>query len=111
MLAAMSVSRLFTVIGDMNIRRNMTELNIASRESMKNAQVIDCVSLVAFDEALSNIRKESSVLIVAAVTEFIMSIGDCGTVASTIDPVLSELTNKLCGFCLLRPNLQVHTLH
>ena len=33
----MSVSRLFTIIGDSNVRRNMTGLNVASREAMKKA--------------------------------------------------------------------------
>ena len=103
----MSVSRLFTVIGDLNIKRNMTGLNVASREAMKSAQVIDCVSMATLDDALNNVRKESTVLVIAAFTEFILSGGDCGTIASSIDPILAELSTKIKGFCSFRPDLKV----
>ena len=43
------MSPLFSIIGDSNIRRNMTGLNIASRSSMKSAQIIDCVSLATIE--------------------------------------------------------------
>ena len=42
----MSISRVYTIIGDANIRRNMTTLNIASRDIMKKAEVM--TFLVAF---------------------------------------------------------------
>ena len=103
----MSVSRLFTVIGDLNVRRNMTGLNIASRETMKSAQVIDCVSMSTLDDALNGVRPESTVLVIAAITEFLLSGGDCGTIASSIDPILAELSTKINGFCAFKPTLQV----
>ena len=46
------MSRMISVVGDDNVRRNMTGLNIASREAMKNSQVIDCAVLASFDTAL-----------------------------------------------------------
>ena len=54
-------SRIFSVIGDANVKRNMTELNIASREVMKNAQVINYVPPASFDAAFQEIRPESEV--------------------------------------------------
>ena len=45
-------SRIFSVIGDANVKRNMTSLNIASREVMKNAQVIDYLGVSPIDQAL-----------------------------------------------------------
>ena len=107
----MSISRLFTVIGDANFRRNMTGLNIASRESMKTAQLIDCVHLANLDKALQEVRAESSVLIIASMTEFIVSSGDCGTIFSSVDPVLADVATKLSGFCAFRPTLQVSFGH
>ena len=106
----MSVSRLFTVVGDLNIKRNMTGLNVASRETMKSAQVIDCVSMATLDDALNDVRKESTVLVIAAFTEFLLSGGDCGTIASSIDPILAELSTKIKGFCAFRPNLKVRRI-
>ena len=36
-----TMSRLISIIGDANVRRNMAGLNVSSRDAMKNAQVID----------------------------------------------------------------------
>lgn len=102
----MSVSRLFSVIGDANVRRNMTGLNIASRDVMKAAQVIDCTMLSDFDRALSEVKPESNALIVASVTEFLIASGDCGTIFSSIDPPLASFAAKLINFCAFKPDIQ-----
>ena len=96
-----------SIIGDANIRRNMTGLNMASRESMKNSQVIDCSVLASFDAALGSVRSESSVCIVASITEFLVASGDCGTIFSTIDPILATFVQKLHDFCGRHPALKV----
>ena len=102
----MSVSRLFTIIGDGNVRRNMTGLNIASRPSMKSAQIID-VSVASIEPSLTEIRAESNVCIIAAVTGFLLLGGDAGTVAASVDPALTTLRDKIFGLCHSRPTLQV----
>ena len=102
------MSRLFSIIGDSNIRRNMTGLNVASRESMKTAQIIDCTTLPNIDNSFHEVRAESEVLILAAITDFLISGGNCGTIFSTIDPILATFTTKVMTFCAFRPNLQVH---
>ena len=97
---------MFTIIGDANVRRNMTALNIASRPSMKAAQIIDYLGVTPIDVALHEVRQESTVLIIAAVTEMLISGGDCGTINASIDLVLSGLHSKLAAFCSSRPGLQ-----
>ena len=101
------MSRLISVVGDSNVRRNMTSLNIASREAMKNAEVIDCSDMTSLDSALANVRSESNQCIVACITEFLLLAGECGTILSAIDPVLSGFAQKLSSFCATRPKLQV----
>ena len=103
----MSICRAFTIIGDQNVRRNMTALNIASRDVMKSAQVIDCMSLSDLDAALGEVKAETEVLIVATITEFLLSGGDCGTIYSSIDPILGTFTSKMVVFCAYRPALKV----
>lgn len=76
----MSVSRLFSFIGDANVKRKMTGLNIASREAIKSAQVLDCSLMSELDTALQAVRPESDVLILASMTEFLLAAGDCGTI-------------------------------
>ena len=97
----------FTVIGDANVRDNMTTLNMASRESMKKAQVIDYLGVAPFESALQEIRPESSVCIIAAVTDMLLVNGFCGTIAGTIDPPMMAFRDKIGQCCISRPDLQV----
>ena len=98
---------MISVVGDDNIRRNMTGLNLASREAMKNSQVIDCAALASLDAALESVRPESTVCIVATISEFLVAAGDCGTIFSTIDPILATFAQKLHDFCGRRQTLKV----
>ena len=103
----MSISRLFTIIGDGNVRRNMTGLNVASRETMKNAQIIDYLGVGSINVALQEVRPESQVCIVAAITDLLVSGGDCGTIFASIDPPLTSFRDRIVAFCTARPLLQV----
>ena len=53
------MSRLISIIGDANVRRNMTGLNVGSREAMKNAQVIDYAAPAPFDQVLKEVRADA----------------------------------------------------
>ena len=103
----MSVSRLFTIIGDANVTRNMTGLNVASRETMKNSQLLACDTLASLEGCLSQIRPESSVCIIAAITEMLICADSTGTVSSSIESVLSAFKAKISLVCSTRPSLQV----
>ena len=85
----------------------MTGLNVASRDVMKTAQIIDCVHPSTLNAALQEVKPEASVLIVATLTEFIISNGFSGTLLSTIDPILASFVTQICGYCAFRPTLQV----
>ena len=74
---------------------------------MKSAQIIDCVSLATIEKSFQEVRAEAEVLILAAITGFLLEEGFNGTIFSTIDPVLATFATKLLGFCAARPNLQV----
>ena len=101
------MARLVSIIGDGNVRRNMTGLNVASRETMKNAQVIDYVAPGSFDAAFKEIRPDSTVCIIAALTDLLLSGGDSGTIFATIDPILNSFRTKVFDLCATRPNLEV----
>ena len=74
---------------------------------MKSAQIIDYLGVGPIDVAFKDVRAESSVCIVAAITDLILSGGDCGTIFASIDPALSDLHARLLAFCNARPDLQV----
>ena len=101
------MSRLISVVGDSNVRRNMTSLNMSSRETIKSSEVIDCSNIASLDSALRSVRKESNLCIVACITDFLVVAGECGTILSAIDPVLASFSQKLTSFCASRQSLQV----
>ena len=101
------MARLVSIIGDANVRRNMTGLNVASREAMKNAQVIDYLGLCPIDQALQEVRPESTMCIIAAITEPIIASGDCGTIFASVDPTLASIHATVAAFCQAHQNLQV----
>ena len=98
---------MYSIIGDANVRRNMTGLNVASRESMKNAQIIDFLGTTPLDQALMEIRAESSICIISALTDSIVANGDCGTVYASVDPILTAYHSSIAAYCLAHPQLQV----
>ena len=100
------MSRLVSIIGDANVRRNMTGLNLGSREVMKNAQVIDYTAPASFDSVFKEIRADAEVCIIAALIDLILAGGDSGTIFASVDPILISFRTKVFTFCDTRPNLQ-----
>ena len=85
----------------------MTTLNMASRHSMKKAQVISCPPLTDLAATLNEIRSESTVCIYAGMTGQLLSATEGNTIYSTIDPILAQLRDHLFKLCSVRPALQV----
>ena len=100
-------SRKFSIIGDANVRRNMTGLNVASRDNMKAADIIDYVGASPFEQALQLVKPDSDACIIAALTDPLLSNGDCGTVTASIDPILNSFSASIYSFCVLHPTIQV----
>ena len=69
----MPISQIFTVVGDANVRRNMTAMNIASRPSMSTAKVVDCDAAVNLVPALASVSEDTTVCIVQCITSFLVS--------------------------------------
>ena len=87
----MSISRVFSVIGDRNVRDHMTTLNIASREAMKGAEVLSCPSLSNLATVFSEIRSGSHFELLTGLRLILLSrppsfvINRAYLVTSTID--------------------------
>ena len=89
----------------------MTGLNMASRDTMKNAQIIDYIAPASFDASFNQVRAEAEVCIIAALTDLILAGGDSGTISASIDPILLSFRTKLFDFCASRPALQASSQH
>jgi len=95
----------YTLIGDINVKRNVTSLNVASRNVMKTAQYLDVSQLSSISTVFSNVRVESNVCIFACFTEFLSSADFAGTILGSIDPVLETLQSEIRAFCDSRSDL------
>ena len=104
---AMPITSVYSVIGDSNIRRNMTSMNIASRQVMSDCQIIDCPALSRLEEAFTSVRAESNVCIFQAITPLLLQAIDVGTFQSTIETLLHEVSTKIAVFCHSKPDLKV----
>ena len=103
----MPVGQVYTVIGDANIRRNATAMNLASREAMANAKFIDCKEFSKFAQSLRDVSSDTTVCLIQSVTSFLVATANVGTVFGTIDPVLTEFALQVRDFCSARPSIQV----
>ena len=103
----MSVTNIYTIIGDSNIRRNMTAMNIASRQVMADCQMIDCPVLNSLEGAFASVRDTSNVCVISAVSELLVHCEDRGTVQSSVEHVMTSLAGKLGIFCRARSGLNV----
>ena len=104
----MSQSRVFTLIGDSNLRRHMSPLNCRDRPLMSGAQHLSCGRIEVLPEALASIREESNVLIVACITNFLTaSTDDPSSIALRVEPVIQDFLSKLLDFGSTRPELQI----
>ena len=87
----MSVSRFFSIVGDSNVQRHMNPTNCRDRPLMSSCQVVPCGKLALLAESLRSVRQETSVCIVACVTNFLTSSEDTGgSVGFRVEPVLLE---------------------
>ena len=103
----MPPAQLYTVVGDANIRRNMTNMNAASREAMTTARVIDCLALATLAQALRDVSADTTVLLVQCITSILVSSPDAGSVFGTIDPVLGEFNTLVRGYASSHQAVQV----
>ena len=90
-------SRIFSVIGDSNIKRHMNPTNCRDRPLMCGAQVLPCGKAALLSEALRSVRKESNVVLLSCFTNFLTSSEAAGASLSfRIEPVLHEAFQVCC---------------
>ena len=92
----MSQARVFSLLGDSNVQRNMNSTNVRDRPLMSGAQVIPCGRLDLLSESLKQVRQESNVVILSCVTNFITSsIESMSSISIRVEPILRQLGTVL----------------
>ena len=100
----MSIVRVFSLLGDSNIRQHVTKTTCRANPAISSAQVISCGHVEIFVDSLLKIRQESTVCIVACVTNFIASCEGPTSVTQRVQPVLQDIRDALLESCLGHPD-------
>ena len=79
---------IFSLLGDSNVHPHVNKTSCRANPQLKAAQLLRCGSLELFSDVLNYVRPESTVCIVACLTNFISSASGPALVSSRVSPVL-----------------------
>ena len=98
----------FTLLGDSNVRRNLTSSVTADRPLMADAQIVPSGRLSSLSAALESTRQESNACIISCISNYLStSPTGSSTPLARIDKVLADFFSKVRAFCVSRPDLYV----
>ena len=95
----MSQARVYSLIGDSNIRRHITKTTCRASPAVKAAQIIPCGALGIFAESVKSVRADSNVVIVSCLTNFLTSAEGTSAVSQRVEPVLQDIRDVLFQVC------------
>ena len=98
------MEKIFTLIGDSNVRRHLNPFNCRDRPLMLAAQFLPCSKLEVLSEGLRSVREESNVCVVSCVTNLLTSSDGSSTLALRLEPVLSDFFSRIRQACLETPD-------
>ena len=100
----MSTALRFSLLGDSNVRRNITKNTLRASPLVKSCQVICCGGLEVFASSLESVRSESNVCILSCVTNFLTCCDGPSSISQRIEPVLQEIRAALNQACEANPD-------
>ena len=99
-------SRVFTLIGDSNIRGNVNQVNRRACPALGAAQVLYCQRLDLLDEVLRQVQPRSDAVILSCLSNFLSSSEDTSElVGRRVEPVLDELRSCIQIYSSARPEV------
>ena len=100
----MSVSQVFSLIGDSNVQRNMNSISCRDRPLMSGAQVIPCGQISVLAEALRQVRQTSNVTVLSCITNFMTrSDESVSSVSLRVEPIIKNFKSILDDASQLNP--------
>ena len=102
----MSQARVFTLLGDSNVRRYINKTSVRASQDIKAAQVLSCGRIEIFKETLEKTRPESDICVISCLSNFLADADGPEIVAQRIDPVLQDIREVLDEVCASRAGVQ-----
>lgn len=96
----MSQDRVFSIVGDSNIRRFNIQVNKRACPDLSRAQVLTVSKLQLFSDVLNEVRPESNVCVISCLTNFLCdAVPGPTTVSARVEPVLESFRKYLLSVC------------
>ena len=102
----MAQSRVFTLLGDSNVRRYINKTSVRASQDIKSAQILSCGRLEIFKESLEKTRDDTDICIISCITNFLTDAEGPEVVSQRIDPVLQDIREVLDEVCAARSGVQ-----
>ena len=105
----MAELRCYALIGDSNVKRNMTLSSLKCRAAMPTARVVLCGRMATLSTSLMSLPQEIDACVVACLTNLLTSTSgsQSTSVAHRVDPVFQTFFEKILAFAVDRPETQV----
>ena len=95
---------IFSLLGDSNVHPHVNKISCKANPQLKAAQILKCGSLGTFSDVLGSVRPESTVCVIACLTNFLSSASGPTQTSLRVDPVLQEFRSDLTEMCLAHPS-------
>ena len=94
----------FCLLGDSNVKRNMTPTCCRDRPLLMSAQVVQCGRFEAFQQSLKNVKTDVNVCVVACLSNFIAMTEDTSeSVSHRVGPLLDDVFTMISQECESNP--------
>ena len=101
-----TMSPIFSIIGDSNVKRHLNPMNCRDRPLMSGCQLLQCGRFALLSETIRNIREETTVILVSCLTNFLTGSEEAGSsVPFRIEPILREAHQIITKFALEKPEV------
>ena len=91
---------LYSLIGDSNLRRHMNPQNCRDLPHMTGAQVKTCSNLDTLAQVLRTVRNESTICILACLTNFLTQAnGASASAGLKVQPIIAEFKEVVLDYC------------
>lgn len=99
----MSLVRAVTIIGDSNVKHNLTSHNCKGRPLMSGVQFVQCGRLLTLEASLKSVREESDVCVLSCLTNFLCVKSANVDTSSRAETTLKSALEKITAFSSTRP--------
>ena len=103
----MAQLRMFSIIGDSNVRRHLSPANSSGRPLWMNAKFITCGRLSLLTTSLESVSAECDSVVVACLPNMLTASAPGSLVSLRVQPIINSFLGKAMDFALSRPQLQV----